>query len=174
MAFIAQILYMVAQTGIFALFINYVMEADHSIAKVEASKFLAFGGMGLFMIGRLSGSFLMGRFATNKLLALYASICVMCMILVVLNLGVVSMVALCTCFFFMSIMFPTIFALGLAGMGEHTKKAASFLTMAVAGGAPSAIIMGLVGEDNMAIGFIIPFFCFVFIVYFGLKGYKVK
>lgn len=174
MAFVAQILYMVAQTGIFALFINYVMEADHSISKVQASQFLAFGGMGLFMVGRLTGSFLMGKFATNKLLTLYAVICVVCMTFVVLNLGIVSMVALCTCFFFMSIMFPTIFALGLADMGEHTKKAASFLTMAVAGGAPSAIIMGLLGEDNMAIGFIIPLFCFVFIAYFGFKGYRVK
>ena len=174
LAVIAQVLYMVAQTGIFALFINYVMEADSSITKVQASQYLAFGGMALFMIGRLSGSFLMGRFATNKLLALYATVCTICMIVVVLNLGVVSLIALCVCFFFMSIMFPTIFALGLASMGEHTKKAASFLTMAVAGGAPSAILMGLVGEENMAIGFSVPLICFVYIVYFGLKGYKVK
>jgi FHS family L-fucose permease-like MFS transporter len=171
-AFIAQVLYMVAQTGIFALFINYVMEADSSISKVQASQYLAFGGMALFMIGRLSGSFLMGRFRTDKLLALYAAICTVCMILVVLGLGFVSLIALCACFFFMSIMFPTIFALGLSNMGEHTKKAASFLTMAVAGGAPSAIIMGIIGEDNMTVGFTIPLICFVFIAWFGLKGYK--
>lgn len=172
LAFIAQIMYMIAQTGIFALFINYVMELDHSISKVDASRYLAFGGMSLFMIGRLSGSFLMARFEANKLLAVYAIICVACMVLVVMNIGFVSLVALCICFFFMSIMFPTIYALGLAGMGSQTKKAASFLTMAVAGGAFSAIIMGAVGEENMAVGFIIPLICFVYISFFGLKGYK--
>jgi len=172
LAFVAQILYMVAQTGIFALFINYVMEADSSITKVEASQFLAFGGMVLFMLGRLSGSFLMARFATNKLLAIYSVVCVLCMIVVVANLGQISMIALCVSFFFMSIMFPTIYALGLSGLGENTKKGASFLTMAVAGGAPSAILMGIVGEGNMAVGFLVPLLCFVFIAYYGLKGYK--
>lgn len=72
----------------------------------------------------------------------------------------------------MSIMFPTIYALGLVKMGEHTKRAASFLTMAVAGGAFSPIIMGALGEENMAIGFFIPLACFLFILYFGLHGYK--
>ncbi len=72
----------------------------------------------------------------------------------------------------MSIMFPTIYALGLADMGIHTKKAASFLTMAVAGGAFSPILMGLIGEQNIAIGFIIPLFCFFFILFYGMKGYK--
>lgn len=171
-AFVAQILYMVAQTGVFALFINYVMEADPSISKVEASQFLAFGGMALFMIGRLSGSFLMARFQTNKLLTIYAIVCIICMTLVILNLGPISMLALCISFFFMSIMFPTIYALGLANLGEHTKKGASFLTMAVAGGAPSAFLMGVIGEDNMALGFTVPLLCFIFIAYFGIKGYK--
>ncbi|MBK5720623.1 L-fucose:H+ symporter permease [Dysgonomonas sp. Marseille-P4677] len=174
LAFIAQIMYMIAQTGIFALFINYVMELDSSISKVDASRYLAFGGMFLFMIGRLSGSFLMARFEANKLLAVYAITCAICMALVVMNIGFISLVALCICFFFMSIMFPTIYALGLAGMGTQTKKAASFLTMAVAGGAFSAIMMGAVGEENMAIGFIIPLICFVYISFFGLKGYKVR
>lgn len=172
MAFIAQILYMVAQTGIFALFINYVMEANSAITKVQASQFLAFGGMGLFMLGRLSGSFLMVRFKTNRLLALYAVICIICMIVVVLNLGIISMIALCVSFFFMSIMFPTIYALGLARLGENTKKGASFLTMAVAGGAPSAVLMGVLGEETIAIGFLVPLLCFIFVAYFGLYGYK--
>lgn len=72
----------------------------------------------------------------------------------------------------MSIMFPTIYALGLANMGEHTKKAASYLTMAVAGGAFTPMIMGLLGEQNMALGFTIPLVCFLFVLFYGLKGYK--
>lgn len=172
LAVIAQVLYMAAQSGIFGFFINYVTELDASISAVKASQFLAFGGMLLFMIGRLSGSFIMGRYRPEKILSLYAFICLICMVLVVLSLGKLSLYALYASFFFMSIMFPTIFALGLSGMGEHTKRAASFLTMAVAGGAFSPILMGWMGEENMAIGFTIPLACFVFILFYGLKGYR--
>lgn len=172
LAVVAQILYMAAQSGIFGFFINYVTEQDPSITPVKASQFLAFGGMLLFMIGRLSGSFIMGRFKPDKILSVYAFICIIAMILVILGLGKISLYALYISFFFMSIMFPTIYALGLADMGIHTKKAASFLTMAVAGGAFSPILMGLIGEQNIAIGFIIPLFCFFFILFYGMKGYK--
>ncbi len=172
LAVIAQFAYMGAQSGVFGFFINYVTELDSTITPVKASQFLAFGGMLLFMIGRLSGSFFMGRFKPNKLLTLYALVCAISMALVILELGKVSLYALYISFFFMSIMFPTIYALGLANMGEHTKKAASYLTMAVAGGAFTPMIMGLLGEQNMALGFTIPLVCFLFVLFYGLKGYK--
>lgn len=172
LAVIAQILYMAAQSGVFGFFINYVTEQDASITPVEASQFLAFGGMLLFMVGRLSGSFIMGKFKPSSILSVYAAVCTVSMILVVLSLGKISLYALYTSFFFMSIMFPTIYALGLARMGQYTKRAASYLTMAVAGGAFSPMVMGWMGEQNMAIGFFIPLFCFVFILFYGLKGYK--
>lgn len=94
------------------------------------------------------------------------------MVLVVLSLGDISLYALYVSFFFMSIMFPTIFALGLSNMGIHTKKASSYLIMGVAGGAFSPMLMGMIGEQNMAIGFIIPLLCFLYIAFYGLKGYK--
>lgn len=172
LAVIAQFAYMGAQSGVFGFFINYVTELDSTITPVKASRFLAFGGMLLFMIGRLSGSFFMGRFKPNKLLTIYALVCAISMALVILELGKVSLYALYISFFFMSIMFPTIYALGLANMGEHTKKAASYLTMAVAGGAFTPMIMGLLGEQNMALGFTIPLVCFLFVLFYGLKGYK--
>lgn len=172
LAFVAQVLYMIAQTGVFALFINYAMEVDGSITKVTASQYLAFGGMSLFMMGRLTGSFLMAKFDSNKILTIYSTISVICMIIVILDFGFISLIALCISFFFMSIMFPTIYALGLFGLGEHTKKGASFLTAAVAGGAISAILMGYIGEQNMAVGFTVPLICFLFIIFFGVKGYK--
>lgn len=172
LAVLALVAYMMAQSGIFGFFINYVMEQDHNISKMEATHLLSFGGMLLFMIGRLSGSFIMSKFKPQHILAFYALMCVIAMILVILTLGKVSLYALYISFFFMSIMFPTIYALGLVRMGTLTKRAASFLTMAVAGGAFSPIIMGLLGEENMAIGFVIPLVCFVFILYFALRGYK--
>ena len=174
LAVIAQFLYVAAQTGVFSLFINYVTEYDTSISPEKASFYLAIGGMTLFMIGRLSGSYIMGKMAANKVLATYAIASALMMLLVIFPFGIVSLVALCATFFFMSIMFPTIFALGLTKMGVHTKRAASFIVMGVMGGAFSPILMGLPGEKNMAIGFIIPLVCFVYIAYFGLKGYKVE
>lgn len=172
LAVIAQFLYCAAQTGIFSFFINYVTELDSTITPLEASRFLAFGGMLLFMIGRLSGSFIMAKFAPNKLLAFYSVMCCIMMALVILQLGRISLYALYITFFFMSIMFPTIFALGLSGMGVYTKKASSYVIMGVAGGAFAPMLMGLIGEQSMAIGFIVPLLCFVYIAYFAFKGYK--
>ncbi|RHJ78717.1 sugar MFS transporter [Parabacteroides sp. AM08-6] len=172
LAVIAQFLYCAAQTGVFSFFINYVTELDSSITPLTASRFLAFGGMLLFMIGRLTGSAVMAKFAPNKLLAFYSVMCCIAMVLVILELGQISLYALYITFFFMSIMFPTIFALGLSGMGIYTKKASSYIIMGVAGGAFAPMLMGFIGEQNMAIGFIVPLLCFAYIAYFAFKGYK--
>ena len=172
LAVIAQFAYCAAQTGIFSFFINYVTEQDPSIDPEKASRFLAFGGMTLFMVGRLSGSMLMKWTTPNILLVLFSLISSVCMILVILALGRISLYALYTTFFFMSIMFPTIFALGLSNMGTLTKKASSYIVMGVAGGAFSPMLMGLIGENNMAVGFIVPFVAFIYILFFAAKGYR--
>ena len=166
---IAQCCYCAAQTGIFSFFINYVTEVDTTMSNMEASRILAFGGMALFMIGRLSGSFSMRWMAPARLLTLFSLANVICMALVVASLGAVSMYALYFSFFFMSIMFPTIFALGLEGMGDYTKKASSYIVMGVAGGAFSPMLMGYIGETNMAIGFVVPLVAFLYILYFALR-----
>lgn len=172
LAVIAQFAYCAAQTGIFSFFINYVTEQDPSIDPEKASRFLAFGGMTLFMVGRLSGSMLMKWTTPNKLLVLFSLISSVCMLLVILALGRISLYALYTTFFFMSIMFPTIFALGLSNMGTLTKKASSYIVMGVAGGAFSPMLMGLIGENNMAVGFIVPFVAFIYILFFAAKSYR--
>lgn len=172
LAVIAQFAYCAAQTGIFSFFINYVTEQDPSIDPEKASRILAFGGMTLFMVGRLSGSILMKWTTPNKLLVLFSLISSVCMLLVILALGRISLYALYTTFFFMSIMFPTIFALGLSNMGTLTKKASSYIVMGVAGGAFSPMLMGLIGENNMAVGFIVPFVAFIYILFFAAKGYR--
>lgn len=171
-AVVAQCCYCAAQTGIFSFFINYVTELQPEISNIQASRILAFGGMALFMIGRLAGSFTMGRVRPARLLATYSGISVVLMLLVMASLGSISLYALYLCFFFMSIMFPTIFALGLEGMGVHTKRASSFLVMSVAGGAFSPMLMGWIGEEDMATGFIIPLLCFAYILYFSIRCMK--
>lgn len=166
---IAQFCYCAAQTGIFSFFINYVTELDPQMTNIEASRILAFGGMALFMIGRLSGSFTMKWMAPGKLLMWFALADAVCMALVIVSAGTVSLYALYLSFFFMSIMFPTIFALGLEGMGGYTKKASSYIVMGVAGGAFSPMLMGYIGADNMAIGFLVPLVAFLYILYFAIR-----
>ena len=167
---VAQVCYCAAQTGIFSFFINYVTEADPSISNLQASRILAFGGMALFMMGRLTGSVTMRWLAPRRLLATYALLSALCMALVIVSWGTLSLYALYLSFFFMSIMFPTIFALGLEGVGaDNTKKASSFIVMGVAGGAFSPMLMGYIGETTMAVGFVVPLCAFLYILYFALR-----
>lgn len=168
----AQFCYCAAQTGIFSFFINYVTELKPTLTNVEASQILAFGGMALFMLGRLSGSFIMKNIRPDRLLGIYSLANILCMILVMLEIGNISLYALYLSFFFMSIMFPTIFALGLEGMGVHTKKASSYIVMGVAGGAFSPMLMGHIGENQMSIGFVVPLLAFAYILYFAIKCRK--
>ena len=167
---VAQFCYCAAQTGIFSFFINYVTEADASISNLQASRILAFGGMALFMVGRLTGSVTMRWLAPRRLLATYSLLSVLSMGLVIASWGTLSLYALYLSFFFMSIMFPTIFALGLEGVGaDNTKKASSFIVMGVAGGAFSPMLMGYIGETTMAVGFVVPLCAFLYILYFALR-----
>jgi FHS family L-fucose permease-like MFS transporter len=73
-------------------------------------------------------------------------------------------------------MFPTIFALGIKGLGEETKIASSFLVMSIIGGGFGAVLMGFISDQtgSMQIAYIVPLFCFLFVLYYGLKGYKIK
>ena len=161
--------------GSTVFFINYVTESINTLSNETAAIILSFGGMGLLWIGRLSGSVLMRSFKPNKLLALYAAICIGLMGLVVVGFGWISITALFTTYFFMSIMFPTIFVLGLKGLGIHIKKASSYLVMAIVGGALAPLLMGYIADQSaMQWGYLVPLLCFVFILYFGAKGHKVK
>ena len=176
LAVLAQFLYVAAQTGVNSFFINYVTEEIPSLTNQQAAQILGFGGMGLFWLGRFTGSTIFMRIIRpNRLLAFFASMNVITMGLVVAGLGWVSVVALFSTYFFMSVMFPTIFALGIDGLGPLTKKGSSILVMSIAGGAIIPMLMGWIADvSTMAIGFIIPLCCFGYIVFFGLKGFKVK
>jgi FHS family L-fucose permease-like MFS transporter len=177
LAVIAQFLYVAAQTGINSFFINYVTEEMPKINNLQASKILAFGGFGLFWLGRFTGSTLFMRVVRpNRLLAFYAFMNVITMSLVVAGLGWISVIALFATYFFESVMFPTIFALGIKELGPLTKKASSFLVMSIVGGAIIPVIMGRIADVTkmMAPGFIVPLVCFAFILYYGINGYKVR
>lgn len=191
-AVVAEFLYVAAQTGVNSFFINYVTEAVPNLQvpigkavshlgwfgtvfmpknhEQAASLILAIGGMGLFWIGRLSGSYFMKFMAPQRLLMIYGIANTILVAIVIAGIGWGSVVALFSTYFFMSIMFPTIFSLGLKDLGPLTKKGASFLVMAVAGGAFCPPIMGAIGDRfGMPIAFIIPLLCFIFIGWYGLK-----
>ena len=169
-ALLAQFLYVGAQTGIGSYFVNYVLELDPAISKQSAALMLSMGGMGLFFVGRLLSSLFMRWVSPGKLLALFGSAATICMALVMLSIGKLSLVALYLSFFFMSTMFPTIFALGVKGMGAETKRASSLLVMCIVGGAVFPIVMGLLGKTNMAAGFALPLIAFAFITLFGVMN----
>jgi FHS family L-fucose permease-like MFS transporter len=167
--------------GIIHSIIDLVGSANPSITdqgqlyNTAAGIILALGAMGLFMIGRFIGSILMTWFKPNKLLFIYALCCIILTAIVVAGAGFVAIAALCLIYFFMSIMFPTIFALGLKDLGNHTKRASSFLVMAIVGGAIFPALMGYVADiSSMKIGFMVPLACFVVVFFFGLYGYKPK
>jgi len=193
LAVIAQFLYVAAQTGTNSFFINYVIDAIPDLKtpisslmvglgyfgeifmpknnEQAASLILAIGGMGAFWIGRLTGSYIMKFVAPQRLLTIYALVNTFLVFVVIIDIGWVSVIALFTTYFFMSVMFPTIFALGVADLGTLTKKGSAFLVMAVAGGAFCPPIMGLIADNStMATAFIIPIFCFAFIAWYAKWG----
>lgn len=173
-AVVAQFLYVAAQTGINSFFINYVTETMPQFGNEKAAYLLSLGFV-FFMVGRFSGSVMMTWFKPNQMLALYAAINVLAMVFVILGLGWLSLIAIYATYFCMSIMFPTIFALGIKDLGGLTKKGSSFLVMMVAGGAVCPMFMGWIADvSKMAFGFVVPLICFAFIIFFGIKGYKVK
>lgn len=174
-AVVAQFFYVASQTGVNSFFINYTTETHSSMTNQQASVILAFGGMGLFVLGRFTGSWLMKWWKPQKLLSLYASLAVLMMILVIIEIHWVSIVALILTYLFMSIMYPTIFALGIKGLGPKVSRASSILVMAIVGGALCPMIMGYIADvSSMAMGFIIPLVGFVSILFFGLFGYKTR
>ena len=87
------------------------------------------------------------------------------------KLGWFSVFCVFASYFFMSIMFPTIFALGIFGLGARAKKASAFIVMAIMGGAILPKLMGYVADQyDMSRGFIVPMFCFAFVAFYGFRG----
>lgn len=166
---IALFLYVAAQTGINSFFINYVTE-HASVSNVNASLLLGFGGMGLFMAGRMGGSWLMLRVRVERVLLYCAVGATLAMAVLLSGAGVAGVAAFMLCYLCESIMFPTIFALALKGVGQHTKRASSFLIMSIVGGAVAPVLMGLIADHaSMAMAFIVPLCCFVVIAAYAAR-----
>ena len=199
-ATIAQFLYVAAQAGIFSFFINYMVEEVPAIAESMKSSWFIGGANGsilrdgaysltekgatslmsymafpLFLIGRFTGSFILRVTKAHNMLGLYALINVILMFVIVAKLGWISVAAVFLSFFFMSIMFPTIFSLGIFGLGEKSKLASSFIVMAIMGGAVLPKVMGAIADkDGMSAGYIVPAVCFMVIALYGFFWTKLS
>ncbi|NBS87492.1 MAG: MFS transporter, partial [Verrucomicrobia bacterium] len=177
MAVVAQFFYVAAQAGIFAFFINYVVSeippvgeawknsfwlggsagvsergGEWFVSEQGATKLLAYFGFTLFLLGRATGAWVLAKIPAQ------------------LSLG-----ALFLSFFFMSVMFPTIFALGIHGLGEKSKMASSFIVMAIMGGALLPKVMGWVGDvKDMSVAFLVPLGCFAVVAGYGFAWPKLS
>jgi FHS family L-fucose permease-like MFS transporter len=173
-AVIAQFFYVGAQISFTSFFIRVAIKNGGLDEKTAGYYFSILWGV-LFMAGRFSGTFFMKYIAPNKLLSLYALICLVLSFVVMKVDGPMILVALAGLSFFMSIMFPTIFSLGIKDMGSNTKPASSLIIMSIIGGAIFPVIMGYIIDqfnDNLQIGYIVPLIGYAVVLYFGVSGYK--
>jgi FHS family L-fucose permease-like MFS transporter len=185
LAILAQFLYVAAQTGIFFFFQIYVTShdmpalspglaghlpaswvtqngTDFYITKLGAAGLQSTGAFVLFLSGRFLGSLLLRVTPAHSTLAVFAVINSVLMLLIVLGLGWISAASMFLSFFFMSIMFPTIFALGIRGLGDHTKLGSSLIVMSIVGGAIMPTLLGWLADMfSMRIGFVVPLVCFI-------------
>jgi FHS family L-fucose permease-like MFS transporter len=174
-AVVAQFFYVGAQVCVGSFFIKMARTAA-DLDEKTATQYLGWGYGAAFMLGRFVGTFLMGRFASEKLLSVYALINIFLSALAIFGSGIVVVYALIAIAFFMSIMFPTIFSLGIKDVGTDTKMASSLIVMSIVGGALLPPLLGVISDATGSIqnGYIIPLLCFVVVFLFATKGYKVK
>jgi len=174
-AVIAEFFDVGAQVGILSFFIRF-SRYTANIPEKEAAGILAWGAMLGFMAGRFIGTFLMRYIRPAKLLSIYATINILLIIVALSTHGRIAVYAITATPFFLSIMFPTLFALGIKDLGEESKLASSLLVMSIIGGAFTPLIMGLISDKTGSIqkAYVILIVNFAFILYFGLQGHKVK
>jgi FHS family L-fucose permease-like MFS transporter len=170
---LAQFFYVGAQVCVSSFFIRFAGYTA-GIGEKSATLYLSAALLG-FTAGRFIGTFLMRYIPASRLLAVYILLNFFLVLLAVLLPGKLAVYALVGVEFFMSIMFPTIFSLGIRGLGAATKEGASLLIMAIVGGAVFPVLMGRVSDaSNIKVAYVVPALCFLVVFYFALKNAKVQ
>jgi MFS transporter, FHS family, L-fucose permease len=187
----AQFFYVAAQIGVWAYFINYLRSPDMPnlpewlakdlpsgwtfadpagnwhVTDLGASKGFA-GGILCFLVGRIIGSAILSVCSAHATLAAFGLINSLLMAVIIFHLGWLSVASLFLSCFFMSIMYPTIFALGIRGLGEWTKLGSSLIVMAIVGGAIMPLLMGKLADIfSMRTSFAVPLGCFVYVMLYA-------
>jgi len=170
LAVIAQFFYVGAQVGTWSYFISYVQEYSHQPEKVAG--YFLMGTLAAFGVGRFVSAYLMRFVSPSKLMGAYASINIALLMVAVFHPGWAGIWCVFLTSLFMSLMFPTIFALGLKELGPNTKIGGSLLVMAIVGGAVLTPIMGFISErsHSLALGYSVPLAAYICIALYSFWG----
>jgi FHS family L-fucose permease-like MFS transporter len=170
LAILAQFMYVGAQVGTWSYFIQYVQDSTHQPEKM-AGYFLT-GTLAAFGVGRFSSSVLMKYVRPGQLMGIYSVINIALVAVGILHPGWVGLWAIFATSFFMSVMYPTIFALGIEGLGRDTKIAGSLIVMAIVGGAVLTPAMGLLSQSTHSIAkaYAVPLVCYFFVAFYAFIG----
>jgi FHS family L-fucose permease-like MFS transporter len=158
---LAQFCYVGAQVGTWSYFIQYSQDYT-GIAEKSAGLFLT-GTLVAFLIGRFSATVIMKYIKPGKLMGIYALMNILLVGVAVMFPGWIGVWSIFLSSFFMSLMFPTIFALGIKGLGVNTKIAGSIIVMAIIGGGVFTPLMGLIAANSMALAMLVPLGCYIVI-----------
>lgn len=171
-AVVAQFFYVGAQVCVLSFFIRFVV-VSAGITEKNAAFYSGLAGLA-FMLGRFVGTFFMKFIKPYKLLMIYAAVSMLLTLVAIVGKGTITIYALIGVAFFMSIMFPTIFSLGIADLGKDTKIASSLIVMSIVGGAILPLGLGYISDitHNIQYGYIVPFICFIVVFIFGKYGWK--
>lgn len=171
---VAQFFYCGAQIGTWSYFIQYVQDYTGQPEKV-AGYFLT-GTLFAFGVGRFSATYFMKFIEPGKLMGLYGTINILLVAIGVVFPGWIGLWAVFLTSFFMSLMFPTIFALGLKELGANTKLGGSLIVMGIIGGAVFTPVMGLIFQwtQSMAVAMLVPLVCYAVITHYGFIGSRVR
>jgi FHS family L-fucose permease-like MFS transporter len=169
---LAQFFYVGAQVCVGSFFIK-MATTSAGIGEDSAAKYLGLFGLA-FMLGRFFGTFLMQYINPRKLLILYTIVNIILSITAITGTGMLVVYCLIAIAFFMSIMFPTIFSMGIEGLGHNTKIGSSLIVMSIVGGAFLPPILGLISDETASIqyGYIVPLVCFLVILLFAFNVHK--
>lgn len=168
----AQFFYVGAQVCVTSFFIRFAKFAN-GVPEKQAADWLGYAMLG-FMIGRFVGTFLTRYIAANRLLTLYSLASMGLLAVAILVQSGLAVWAVFAVPFFQSIMFPTIFALGIDKLDDDRELGSSLLVMAIAGGAFMPLLMGWISDQiNIQVAYIVPLLCFAVVAWFGWRGYRV-
>ncbi len=171
-AVLAQFMYVGAQVCTWSYFIQYIQETTHQPEKTAG--YILTGTLVAFGVGRFSSAEIMRRVRPDRLMGLYSVINVVLVAIGVLAPGWIGIGSIFLTSFFMSVMYPTIFALGIEGLGRNTKIGGSFIVMAIVGGAVLTPLMGWLSQitHSIAEAYLVPLGCYVVVAFYSYVGHR--
>ena len=173
-AIVAQFMYVGAQVGTWSYFIQYIQDSTHQHEKIAG--YLLTGTLGAFGVGRSGSSAIMRFVRPDRLMALYSLINVLLVAIGVLTPGWIGLWAIFFTSFFMSVMYPTIFALGIEGLGRNTKIGGSLIVMSIVGGGVLTPLMGWISQvtHRISLAYGVPLFCYCVIAVYSLMWRRMR